>query len=295
MISKSLISIKKEREKSFIQPSKNDTLHSEDFSFPLLAILAQWRQMYHNKDGKSIILNQQIIDSQNKGSIKKSMLLQRSFTPKGFSALNKGVVATSLFKKFGEAKNENLERSDSKDETPAKSDSKDGRNSFSNVKNKSDLSRSMSIIDEIDVPDEDEKIATDFLNRFLLNDENSAIAMINLVYFFKSIPKRMTKETFKRSKFFKFQLFQESLVAYMNIQDVNAFEYNDIKNRDRIAIVRNKLNDQKKNLSKEKEFLKTLESSIDHGALKLGKDMEKEIEFQIEEQNKLMMSAPNNF
>lgn len=137
------------------------------------------------------------------------------------------------------------------------------------------------------------KIAKDFLNRFLLNDENSQYAMINLILFFKSLPKKMTKESYKRSKFFNFKLFQESLVAYMNIQDVNAFEYNDLKNRDRIAIVRSQINDQKKHLNLTKDYLKILENSIERGAVRMGKEMELEEEYQKIEQQKLIRASTN--
>lgn len=147
-------------------------------------------------------------------------------------------------------------------------------------------------MDGIDVPPEDEKIARDFLNRFLLNDEASAYSQINLIFFFKSVPHPIKGENLRRVKYFNFKLFQESLVAYKNIEDVAAFEYHDEKNRDRVSLVREQLLEQRRNLLLVNDALTALESTIDDGAKKMGKVFDDD-EQQREEQQKLTKGVTN--
>lgn len=222
--------------------------------------------------------------------------LQRSITPTGFKSEGKNNMLISAIMGAGGKNSNNGDASDSRSDIQSQR-SNEGINKSAD---KSEFTRSVSIIDDdnidgLEVPEEDEKIAREFLQRFLLNDENSQFAMINLIYFFKSVPMRMTKETYKRCKFFNFKLFQESLVAYMNIQDVNAFEYNDMRNRDRIAGVRSQINEQKQTLDSTRDFLHTLENTINQGAMNVGKEIEKQEEYQKEEQQKLMNVPPSNF
>lgn len=165
--------------------------------------------------------------------------------------------------------------------------------------NKDGMTKSLSFIDEdgnldgLNVPPEDANMAQEFLNAFLLNDEGSANSQINLILFFKSIPTKIKTDRLKRVKFFNFKLFQESLVAYMNTEDVSAFEYHDEKNRDRVALVREQLNEQKKSLSTVKEALNLLEGTIEKGAKKMGKTLDQNNPKEKEEQQKLTSAVPN--
>lgn len=126
-------------------------------------------------------------------------------------------------------------------------------------------------IEDIEVPKDEEEIAKNFLERFMLNDEGSTVNQINLLLFFNSVSHYIKGVYYKRVKLFNFKLFQESLVAYMNIEDVNAFEYHDEKNRDRVQLVRQQLAEQKKGLKTVKDALGMLEDAIDKGAASMGK------------------------
>eukprot|EP00344_Euplotes_crassus_P005221 CAMPEP_0197002420 /NCGR_PEP_ID=MMETSP1380-20130617/6908_1 /TAXON_ID=5936 /ORGANISM="Euplotes crassus, Strain CT5" /LENGTH=358 /DNA_ID=CAMNT_0042420521 /DNA_START=271 /DNA_END=1347 /DNA_ORIENTATION=- len=291
--SKTLLSLKKEKEKNYINVGKEDTAQVEKFAFPMLAVLSEWRQQNYAKE-------RGIQDSLHK------RLKQISLTPRDSVPSQQNSAIKSLLRMVTEKRKQSDEDSDSKSE--AHSNNSYGRGNGRDYKgagepnspDRSNLTRSMSMIDDdniddLDVPEEDEKIATEFLERFLLNDENSQYANINLVYFFKSLPQRLTKKTYRTCKFYNFKLFQESLVAYMNIQDVNAFEYNDVKNRDRMASVRTQILEQRQGLDNTQEFLKTLESCINQGGQKVSKEIKKEEKYQKEEQQKLMNAPPSNF
>lgn len=146
------------------------------------------------------------------------------------------------------------------------------------------MTKSLSVMDddmEVKVEPEEEECARNFLNKFKLNDEGSATSQINLVLFFKAVPFAI-----KHEKSFNFQLFQESLVAYKNKEDVNAFEYHDEKNRDRVALVKNQLSDQRNSLRFVKEALTLLENTMEKGAQKLGKVFDDEQNQKLVAQNK---------
>jgi len=147
--------------------------------------------------------------------------------------------------------------------------------------------------DDIMMPAEDEKIARNFLNCFLLNDEGSAISQINLLLFFRSIPDYIKMDNLRRVKLYNFKLMQESLVAYMNTDDVSAFEYFDDKNKDRVLLVTNQLHVQKKSIGSIKDTLASLEQVIESGAKRMGKPFDED-EKQREQQIKLT-SAVTNF
>jgi len=147
--------------------------------------------------------------------------------------------------------------------------------------------------DDIMMPAEDEKIARNFLNCFLLNDEGSAISQINLLLFFRSIPDYIKMDNLRRVKLYNFKLMQESLVAYMNTDDVSAFEYFDDKNNDRVLLVTNQLHVQKKSIGSIKDTLASLEQVIESGAKRMGKPFDED-EKQREQQIKLT-SAVTNF
>ena len=52
-----------------------------------------------------------------------------------------------------------------------------------------------------------------------------------------------------------FRVFQESLIAFQNVELVSAFEYFDENNRDRIQNLKEKLSSQNNNLNDVKDML----------------------------------------
>jgi hypothetical protein len=111
------------------------------------------------------------------------------------------------------------------------------------------------------------------------------------VLFFKSVPHVIKGENIERVEFFNFKLFQESLVAYMNIEDVSAFEYFDEKNKDRVSLVGVQLHEQKKSLSTVKDSLTLLEQTIEAGARKMGKGGDDEEERNKELQKVILVES----
>jgi hypothetical protein len=264
------MSINRANDDKFIRPTAEDNENFESFSFPMITILSNWKTLFYSKDRKIALMR---------------MITPKIFASKAKSA-KKGMNDDFLSDVAVSAVSNRI--------TPI-----DNNLSHQTYKGSADKSgKTPSFIEEnnhqeLEVPKEDEEIAKEFLNRFLLNDEGSAHSMINLVLFFKSLPSRIKEDKLKRAKFFNFKLFQESLVAYMNTEDVNAFEYHDEKNRDRVALVRNQLNKQKKNLATVKEALSSLEVIMENGAKKLGKDFDLEDKHQKEEQQKLTGAVTN--
>jgi hypothetical protein len=62
---------------------------------------------------------------------------------------------------------------------------------------------------------------------------------------------------------FNFRVFQESLIAFQNVDLVNAFEYFDEKNRERIQNLKEKLSSQKNNLNDVKDILELVKIKIE--------------------------------
>ena len=62
---------------------------------------------------------------------------------------------------------------------------------------------------------------------------------------------------------FNFRIFQESLIAFQNVDLVNAFEYFDEKNRERIQNLKDKLGSQKSNLNDVKDILELVKIKIE--------------------------------
>jgi len=62
---------------------------------------------------------------------------------------------------------------------------------------------------------------------------------------------------------FNFRIFQESLIAFQNVDLVNAFEYFDEKNRERIQNLKDKLGSQKGNLNDVKDILELVKIKIE--------------------------------
>jgi hypothetical protein len=74
----------------------------------------------------------------------------------------------------------------------------------------------------------------------------------------KAIPDTIKPYFIKRVQLFNFKIFQESLLAHQNREIVDAFEYFDKKNKERIYSIKDTLVGQRKELLKVKEVLESL-------------------------------------
>lgn len=82
--------------------------------------------------------------------------------------------------------------------------------------------------------------------------------IIDLSLVLKAIPDTIKSYFIKRVQLFNFRIFQESLLAHQNRKIVDAFEYFDKKNKERIYSIKDTLIGQKKELLKVKEVLESL-------------------------------------
>ena len=57
----------------------------------------------------------------------------------------------------------------------------------------------------------------------------------------KALPNKIKEPTLAQTEMFNFRIFQESLIAFQNLDIVNAFEYFDDKNRERVQNVKDKM------------------------------------------------------
>ena len=57
---------------------------------------------------------------------------------------------------------------------------------------------------------------------------------IDILLMLKALPNKIMVDTLEQIEMFNFRIFQESLIAFQNLDIVNAFEYFDDKNRERV-------------------------------------------------------------
>jgi len=81
--------------------------------------------------------------------------------------------------------------------------------------------------------DEDEEVYNSLCN-FLIGSESSSVDTIDLVLMLKAIPNKIVSYNIMQAKLFNFAVLQNSLIAFQNADQVNAFEYFDEKNKDRV-------------------------------------------------------------
>lgn len=63
-------------------------------------------------------------------------------------------------------------------------------------------------------------------------------------------------------KLFNFRVSQESLIAYQNLDLVNAFEYFDDKNRERVGLVKEKITEQKSNMEEVRDIVRFIKRKM---------------------------------
>lgn len=102
-----------------------------------------------------------------------------------------------------------------------------------------------------------------FLSKFTIVSESSMNEHIDIMLMLKALPNKVTKHTIEQIEMFNFRIFQESLIAFQNVDLVNAFEYFDEKNRERIQNLKEKLGSQKSNLNDVKDILELVKIKIE--------------------------------
>jgi hypothetical protein len=107
------------------------------------------------------------------------------------------------------------------------------------------------------------RLVDSFLTKFTIVSESSINEHMDIMLMLKALPNRITKITIEQIEMFNFRVFQESLIAFQNVDLVNAFEYFDEKNRERIQNLKEKLSSQKNNLNDVKDILELVKVKIE--------------------------------
>jgi hypothetical protein len=107
------------------------------------------------------------------------------------------------------------------------------------------------------------RLVDSFLTKFTIVSESSINEHMDIMLMLKALPNRITKITIEQIEMFNFRVFQESLIAFQNVDLVNAFEYFDEKNRERIQNLKEKLSSQKSNLNDVKDILELVKVKIE--------------------------------
>lgn len=110
--------------------------------------------------------------------------------------------------------------------------------------------------------EENLKIANDFLEKFIIQSESSVNGSIDLQLVLKALPDKIKPYLINRVQLFSFRIFQESLLAHKNKGKVDAFEYFDKRNKDRVYAIKDTLLAQKKELTKVKESLASVQNKL---------------------------------
>lgn len=86
---------------------------------------------------------------------------------------------------------------------------------------------------------------------------------LDIMLMLKALPNKIMESSLASTEMFNFRIFQESLIAYQNLDIVNAFEYFDDKNRERVQNVKDKLMNQRTNLNDVKDILELVKLKIE--------------------------------
>lgn len=74
----------------------------------------------------------------------------------------------------------------------------------------------------------------------------------------KALPDKIQQYLVEKLQLFNFKILQDSLLAHQNREIVDAFEYFDRKNKERIYSIKDTILGQKKELVKVKEILESM-------------------------------------
>jgi len=116
---------------------------------------------------------------------------------------------------------------------------------------------------DFEIPDKEIAIVDEFLSKFTIVSESSMNEHLDIMLMLKALPNKIMKNSLEQTEMFNFRVFQESLIAYQNLDIVNAFEYFDDKNRERVQNVKDKLINQRTNLNDVKDILELVKIKIE--------------------------------
>ena len=89
-------------------------------------------------------------------------------------------------------------------------------------------------MENYEVPEHEIAQVDNFLTKFTIVSESSLNEHLDIMLMLKALPNKLTADTIEEIELFNFRIFQESLIAFQNLDIVNAFEYFDDKNRERV-------------------------------------------------------------
>eukprot|EP00347_Sterkiella_histriomuscorum_P022855 403336899 len=115
---------------------------------------------------------------------------------------------------------------------------------------------------EMDQNKLEEEIVEEFLKKFVIVSESSTLDQINILIMMKAIPNEIVDYNLEQNELFNFKTFQDSLVAFQNLDMVNAFEYFDEKNRERVQNVKDMLVNQRTNLNSVHDIISHVKQKV---------------------------------
>lgn len=118
-------------------------------------------------------------------------------------------------------------------------------------------------MENFEPPENELHLAEMFLNKFTIVSESSFNEHLDILLLLKALPNKVMDSTLDSIDKFNFRIFQESLIAFQNLDIVTAFEYFDDKNRLRVQTVKDKLATQRTELNDVKDILELIKLKID--------------------------------
>lgn len=118
-------------------------------------------------------------------------------------------------------------------------------------------------MDDFEIPEKEVKLMNMFLNKFTIVSENSINEHLDILLMLRALPNKIRDDTVDQTDQFNFKIFQESLIAFQNRELVQAFEYFDEKNRERIDGVKKKIEESKKSLTDVKDIMELIKIKIE--------------------------------
>jgi phosphoenolpyruvate carboxylase len=98
--------------------------------------------------------------------------------------------------------------------------------------------------------------------KFLIGSESTFLDNIDLQIMLKALPTPITKYNLQQAQLFNLNILQSAIIAYKNEEIVNAFDFFDIKNRDRVSNVRDLIMSQKKNLDSVQDLMMSVKENV---------------------------------
>lgn len=96
---------------------------------------------------------------------------------------------------------------------------------------------------------EELKIVESIIQKFLIGSESSFLVDVNILLILKALPKKVHNLNVAQMNLFTFSILQNSMIAFQNQDQVNAFEFFDEFNRNRVQNIRTCILQQKDNLN----------------------------------------------